>query len=125
MLLPLLSILVPLASSLLALAVAGFVLSRNWRAWANRWLALGLVAIGLYQGLLLASALVGSGTWRLGLLRLALAAAAAIPPSWLAFSLIFGECNGGVPLKRWRPALFGLAAVVPLTWVALSLGLVV
>ena len=59
------------------------------------------------------------------LFRLALAAAAAIPPSWLAFSLIFGESNGGLRLARWRPALFALTAAVPLGWIALATGRVV
>ena len=116
---------IPLASALAALGLAAFVLSRNWRAWPNRWLAAGLFTIGLHQGLLLASGLAASGGSRLLLFRLAVGAAAAMPPAWLAFSLTFGERNGGSRLARWRPALLGLTAVVPLEWIALAMGQVI
>ncbi len=116
---------IPLLSTLLALGLAAFVLNRNLRAWANRWLALGLAAIGVHQGFLLASGLVEPGEWRLVLFRLALAAAATIPPSWLAFSLTFGDSKGGSRLALWRPALFGLSAVVPLVWIGLAMGYMV
>jgi putative PEP-CTERM system histidine kinase len=122
MIFSLIGILAPLLSALLALGLAAFVLCRNRRAWANRWLAIGLSAIGVYQAVMLASGLVGPGRWRLALFRLALAVAAVIPPSWLAFSLIFGESNGRSSVVRWRPALLALAAAVPLAWIALATG---
>jgi len=114
--------LIPLCSATLALGLAVFVLSRNSKAWANRWLAIGLSAIGIHEGIMLASGLMQTADWRLGLFRLGLAAAATIPPSWLAFSLTFGETNGGTRLVRWRPALLGLTAAVPLAWMALAMG---
>ncbi len=118
-------VLVQTLSTVLALGLSAFILSRNWRSWVNRWLAIGLAMIGLHQGLMLLSSLVGPSQWGLALYRLALAAAAAIPPSWLAFSLIFGKSNGGLRLARGRPVLFGLTAAVPLGWIALAMGRVV
>ena len=41
----LLSIFTQVLSTVLALGLSAFVLSRNWRAWVNRWLALGLLVI--------------------------------------------------------------------------------
>ncbi len=125
MILSLLSTLVPAASSLLALGLAVFVLSRNSRAWTNRWLAIGLGAIGIHQALLIAAGLATLAQWRLTLFRLAFGAAAGIPPSWFAFSLTFGEKNGGARRARWRPTLFGLAAFVPLGWIGLAMGYVI
>jgi hypothetical protein len=79
MLIPLLFILVPVLSALLALGLAGFVLSRNWQAWGNRFLATGLLVVALYQGSLLAASLIPDVAWRLGLFRLALGVAALLP----------------------------------------------
>jgi hypothetical protein len=62
----------------------------------------------------LVSALVMQGAWRLALLRVAFATALAISPTWLTFRLIFGENNGGPRFARWRPAVLGLTALVPL-----------
>ena len=125
MLLSALAILVPALSTILAFGLAAFVLSRNWRASANRWLALGLSAIGVHQSMVLTSILVEPGEWRLALSRLTIAAAIAIPPSWMGFSLTFGESNGASRFVRWRPALLGLTAAVPLGWIALAMGYVV
>lgn len=126
MILTFLALFIPLLSALSALGLAVFVLTRNWRAWANRWLALGLLVIGVYQALLHASSFAALGAWRPVLFRLALATAAIIPPSWLAFSLMVGENNnGGLRLIRWRPALYSLTAAVPLVWIALAMGHVI
>lgn len=116
---------VPLISTLLALGLAVFVLSRNRRAWANRWLAAGLSIIGLHAGIMALTGLLEKQEWSLLLFRLAFAAAAAIPPTWLAFSLTFGETNGGSRLGRWRPALLTLAAAAPLGWLGLAAGHVI
>jgi putative PEP-CTERM system histidine kinase len=120
-----LSITTQVFSTVLALGLSAFVLSRNWRAWVNRWLALGLLAVAVHQGILSAASQVESEEWIEFLFRLGFAAAVAIPPSWLAFSLIFGGNNGGVRLARWRPVLLGLTAAVPLGWIALAVGHVV
>ncbi len=125
MILPFIVILVEISGALLALGLAAFVLSRNPRAWANRWLALSLATIGIHQAILLGSSLPVPGKWPLLLFRMALAALATIPPSWLAFSLTFGETNGGSRLARWRPALFGLIAAVPVAWIAFFTGRVI
>ncbi len=118
----LLVFLASLLSALLAVGLAAFVLSRNPRARANRWLALGLLAVGAYQAALLVSSLAESAEWRLRLFQLALAVLATIPPSWLGFGLTFGEVNGGSRLASWRPVLLGLAGAVPLAWLALLAG---
>ncbi len=120
-----LDILVPLFSTLLALGLAAFVLSRNARAWANRWLALGLASIGVHQALMLAAALVPTDDWRFLLFQLALGAAATIPPTWLAFSLTFGEHNGESRFAQWRPAVIGLTAAIPVAWIVFFTGRVV
>jgi hypothetical protein len=125
MLLPWLAFITPLLSALLAFALSAFVLSRNYRAWVNRLLAIGLATTGFFQAVMLASELAVSVPARLILFRVALGIGAAIPPSWLAFSLVFGESNGGSRLTRWRPALLSLIAVLPLTWIALAIGLVI
>ena len=125
MIFQLLTVLLPAASSLLAIGLALFVLSRNWRAWANRWLAFGLAVIGLHQTLMLASVTVASGQLRLTLVRLSLATAAMIAPSWLSFALKFGEANGGSRLTRWRPALFWLIGTIPSACIGLALGWIV
>jgi len=116
---------IPSCSALFALGLAAFVLSRNWRAWPNRWLSLGLTAIAVHQALLLGSSMMGAGWQASVLLRLSLGVAPAIPVTWLAFSLTFGESNGGTRLKLWRPALLGLTAVAPLVWFSLASGRVV
>ncbi len=110
--------LVPVLSVLLALGLAAFILSRNPQASANRWLAAALSCVGAYQAFLLGCGMVGPGPWRLRLFQFALAAMATIPPSWLAFSLTFGEANGGSRLERWRPVLLGLIGSVPVAWLA-------
>jgi putative PEP-CTERM system histidine kinase len=125
MLFSLLAPLIPILSTLLALGLAVFVLSRNWRAWPNRWLALGLVVIGVHQALLTAAGLTAEAEWKLVLFRLALAGGAAVPPIWLAFTLTFGERNGGSRLARWRSAFYPLVAAVPLAWIALAAGYVI
>jgi hypothetical protein len=91
-----LSFVTTLASTLVALGLATFVLYCNRRASANRWLALGLFAIAIHQALMLAFYLASSGPWQFALLRAAFGVAAAIPPTWLGFSLAFGEKNGGL-----------------------------
>ena len=125
MLFPSLAVVVPLFSTLLALGLAVFVLSRNQRAWANRWLAIGLSSIGLHVAIMTVPGFLGTKEWSLPLYRLALAVAAAIPPTWFAFSLTFGETNGGSRLGRWRPALLVLAAVAPFAWFGLATGRVI
>jgi len=116
---------IPVLSALLALGLAVFVLSRNQRAWANRWFAVGLFLMAVHQMMLAASDLVGSEWWRLLLFRLALAVASAFPGGWLAFSLTFGERNGGLRLVRWRPTLLALFAAAPLAWIGLAMGRVI
>jgi putative PEP-CTERM system histidine kinase len=120
MILSLLVLMIPVLGSLLALALAAFVLSRNCRAATNRWLATALLVIGAHQALLGAATFVGPGPWRLALFRLALATLAMVPPTWLAFSLRFGESNGGSRFRRWKPALLVLTAAAPVAWVALA-----
>jgi len=112
-------------SVLLAIGLAVFVLTRSPRAWANRWLAIGLTILGVHQTIMLAATLAAPGPLRFGLLRFGLAVASLISPIWLAFSLTFGETNGGVRLARWRPALAGLGLVVPVTWSGLALGRII
>ena len=125
MLFAFLDILVPLLSTLLALGLAAFVLSRNARAWANRWLALGLASIGAHQALMLATVLAPTDDWRFFLFEFAFGAAATIPPTWLAFSLTFGEHNGGSRFAQWRPAVIGLTAAIPVAWIVFFTGRVV
>lgn len=121
----LLVVVVPLLSTLLALGLAIFVLSRNRLAWPNRLLALGLTAIGLQQAMMAVAGFSAPDGWRLGLFRIGLGVGATIPPSWLAFSLIFGDTNGGTRLRQWRAALIVLTLAIPLAWVALAMGFVV
>ena len=109
-----------LLSTLLALVLAAFVLTRNRRAWANRWLALSLAAMGTHEATLLASSLPALADYRLVLFRVALASAGLFAPSLLAFGLTFGERNGYSRFTRWRPALVGLTAIVPLLWIGLA-----
>ncbi len=116
---------IPSCGALLALGLAAFVLSRNWRAWSNRWLTLGLTAIAVQEALLLGSGMMGTGWQASLLLRLSLGVAAVIPVTWLAFSLTFGESNGRSRLKLWRPVLLGLTAVAPLVWFTLASGRVI
>ncbi len=118
-------ILISLLSTLLALGMATFVLSRTWRAWVNRWLALGLSSVALQQALMLASSLAEPAPWRLALFRFALAIMATIPPCWLAFSLIFAESSGRSRLTCWRPALLGLTGTLSLAWIGLAAGRIV
>ncbi len=125
MLFPLIAFLIPLLGTLLALGLAVFVLSRNWRAWTNRWLAMGLSAISMYQGLMLAAVVIRPIKWPLFLIQLALAIAMAIPPTWLAFCSAFGGSNGGSRLFRRRPLLVCLTVLVPLAGLLLAMGYVV
>lgn len=125
MLLSFLLVLAPILSTVLALVLAGFVWSRNKRARTNRWLALGLSVVGAHQAVMLGASLVDQVDGKLALFRFALALMVTIPPSWLAFSLTFGESNGNVRFALWRPALLGLTAAVPLGWLALATGRVV
>lgn len=125
MILFLFQLLLPVFSTLLALGLAVFVLTRNRRAWANRWLAIGLAAVGFHQAAIVASTLAVGGVWRLVFFQLALAVAVTIPPSWLAFSLTFAQSNGGSPIRRWHPALIGMGAAVPLSWYGLAAGQII
>lgn len=65
MLFSLIAFLIPLLSTLLALGLPVFVLSRNRRAWTNRWLAMGLSGISTYQGLMLAAVVIRPINWPL------------------------------------------------------------
>jgi len=121
MLLPSIGILIPLASTLLAFGLAFFVLSRSWRAWANRWLAAGLSIIGLHVGIMAVPGLLENQEWRLLLFRLAFATAAASPPAWFAFSLTLRRRNGGSDLGRYYPALMVLTLTILLAWIALGM----
>ena len=108
-----------LVSTLVALGLAGFVLRSNRRASVNHWLALGLFVIAVHQALVLASGLAPSDLWHVALLRFAFGVAAAIPPIWLGFSLIFGEKNGGLRKSRrypilWCATLVAFGASIPL-----------
>ncbi len=117
--------LIPLLSTLLALGLAVFVFSRNRRAWTNRWLAMGLSAISIYQGLMLAAVVIRPLKWPLFLIQLGLAIAMVIPPTWLAFCLTFGGSNGGSQLFRRRPLLLCMTVLVPLAGLLLAMGYVV
>jgi putative PEP-CTERM system histidine kinase len=121
-LLLLLVILTQTLSTLLALGLAAFVLSRNRKAKQNQWLAFGLASIGVHQAFMLAAVLVVPGNWQFFLYQLAFGTAAIIPPTWLAFSLTFGEHSAGLRFARWRPALIGLTLAVPLAWIAFFTG---
>jgi hypothetical protein len=112
-------------SGLLALVLAGFVVVRNTRARSNQLLALGLTILGLFQVLLALPLFVQAPLWRLAVFRVAFGLSAAIPPVWLAFSVIFAESNGGTHFARWRPAILGLSAVVPLVWLGLVMDRVI
>jgi hypothetical protein len=112
-------------SAVLALGLAGFVFSRNQRAGVNRWLALGFIAIGVYQALLLSYGLAEPASSRLLLMRLTLAASAVMPPIWLAFSLTFGKGNGRSHVIHWQPVLLVMAAASLLAWITLALGRVI
>ena len=98
-----------LASSLMALGLAAFVLRCNRRAPANLWLALGLFVIAIHQALVLASGIAPAEYWFLRFLRFAFAVATAIPPIWLGFSLTFGQRNGGFRASLRYPILLGVA----------------
>lgn len=109
-------------SGLLALLLAGFVVTRNTRARSNQLLALGLTIVGLFQVLLAVPLFVQAPLWRLAVFRLALGLSAAIPPVWLAFGAVFAEWNGGTHFARWRPAILGLSAAALLAWIGLLMG---
>ncbi len=114
-----LSFFATLASTLLALGLAAFVLRCNKRSSSNRWLALGLLALAAHQALMLASYLAISDSWQLALLRAAYGIAAAIPPTWLGFSRSFGKENGGAFRLHRHPLLLsvtlvGFVASIPL-----------
>ncbi len=122
MLLSVITLVVPVLSALSALALAAFVLSRNSKAWANRWLAAGLFTIGFHVAMMAVPDFLKTQEWSLSLYQIAFAAALAIPPTWLAFTLAYGETNRGLRLGPWRPALMALAAVAPLGWIGLATG---
>ncbi len=125
MLLTSLPLVIPLLSALLAQGLAIFVLSRNWKAWPNRWLAIGLTTMAVQQGAMLMLGFAGRPDWQLSLFRVELAAGAAIPPVWLAFGLSFGQRNGQSQPAYRRAVLFGLVAVLSVAWIALALGQIV
>ena len=54
----------PAISGLLALALAGFVITRDMRARSNQLLALGLAILGVYQVLLALAMLIDTTQWR-------------------------------------------------------------
>jgi putative PEP-CTERM system histidine kinase len=115
----------PAISGILAVALAGFVITRDARAGSNRFLSLGLTLLGVYQVLLAFTLLVDATSWYLTIFRMAVGVSAAIPPAWLAFGVIFAEWNGGTHFARWRPAILGLSTVVPLAWAGLATGHVI
>ncbi len=114
-----------LVSTLLALGLAVFVVSRNRRAWSNRWLAIGLSVISIYQGLMLAGVVIRPIKWPLFLIQLGLAFAMAIPPPWLAFCLTLGGSNGRSGQFRRRALLLCLTLLIPLAGLLLAMGYVV
>lgn len=120
-----LTLAIPPLTAFLALGLAGFVFGRNRKAWTNRWLAAGLAAIGIHVAIMALPGFLGNREWSLPLLRLAFAAAAAIPPVWLAFTLTFGETNGRSHIGRWRTAVIVMAAGVPLAWIGFGTGHVI
>jgi putative PEP-CTERM system histidine kinase len=112
-------------SGFLALVLAGFVIIRNTRARSNQLLALGLTILGLFQVFLALPLFIQAPLWRLAIFRFAMGLSAAIPPVWLAFTVIFAEWNGGTHYARWRPAILGLAAAGPLVWIGLFMDRVI
>jgi putative PEP-CTERM system histidine kinase len=100
-------ILFPLFAAGAALGVAAMLLRYDWRAPANRLLALSLALMAAHLAALgLAGAAPGLGL-RLHFARAALALWAALPPAWLAFSLAFARA--GVS-RRWQLLLLALGA---------------
>jgi hypothetical protein len=112
----------PAISGILALTLAGFVITRDPRAASNRFLALGLALLGVYQVLLAFTLLTVPTSWYLAIVRMAAGVSAVIPPAWLAFGVIFAEWTGGPHFARWRPAILGLCAAAPLAWIGLAMG---
>jgi putative PEP-CTERM system histidine kinase len=115
----------PAISGVLALALAGFVITRDTRAGTNRSLALGLTVLGVYQILLAFALSTDVASWRLTIFRMAVGVSAIIPPAWLAFGVTFAECHGGTNLARWRPVILGLWASSALAWMGLGMGRVI
>ena len=111
--------LLPALGALMALALAGFVITRDAWARSNQLLALGLTTLGLFQIFFALPPFIQEPRWRLAVFRVAVALSATIPPVWLAFGATFAEWNGGSHFARWRPAILGLAAAAPLVWMGL------
>jgi hypothetical protein len=80
------------------------VLVWDWRANANRFLALGLGLIATHQGLVLLAARSGSADTHWTLALLSLAATAAFAPTWFAFSLAMAQVHNGAKKSWWRRA---------------------
>jgi putative PEP-CTERM system histidine kinase len=116
---------IPLLSTLVSIALAGFVLTRNSRDWTNRVFGLGLFIIAIYQAGLVGAELAPDMAWRLTWYRIALGAAFALPPVWLGFSLLFGQHNGRKAMGRWALAIIGLTSVSLLSWFALAQGYII
>jgi putative PEP-CTERM system histidine kinase len=114
-------ILLSFGATLFCWGAAGYVLVRDARSWVHRVLALGLVVLGVQQGLVawsLIAAEPGQVVYRQYLKSVV---QAFVPGIWLIFSLIFARGEAGTVLRKYRWFLPG-AFVVPLLWPLLFRG---
>ena len=118
----LISILTTLASGVIALGLAGYVLHCNRRARANVWLAAGLACIGVHEACLFVSRLGSSAVWHLAWLQAAVGTAALLVPIWVKFTLVCGQSNGTRRDKPWEPAVVGTAVMAGCVCAILALG---
>ena len=104
--LPMLALLaINVLAATLAVGLMVVVIAWNWRANANRWLALALGLIAAHQALVLLAAWSGTASARLTLSVFALAATAALPPAWYAFSLAIAKAQNGTKRSWWSVVL--------------------
>ena len=109
----------------LGVGLAVGVLVSDWRARANRLLALGLGLIAARQGLLLLAAWSGSTDTQWTFSVLSLAAAAAVVPTWFAFALAFAKLQNGAKKSWWGLVLPALVLLMAAGWIGLALGRIV
>jgi len=124
--LPMLALLaINVLAATLAVGLMVVVIAWNWRANANRWLALALGLIAAHQALVLLAAWSGTASARLTLSVFALALTAAFPPAWYAFSLAIAKAQNGTKRSWWSLVLPALVLVMATGWIGLALGRVV
>ena len=102
----------PFVAALLCSGLAAFVYLRNTRSFTHRAFAVGMIALALEEalaglgiGAILPEAVV---RWQ----RLRLVVTAALPGSWLLFSLSFARANYRETVAKWRWVILA-AFVVP------------